>query len=130
MYTTPKIFCVEFENSWRSGVRSFTFTSVGASCKSTCCRFKLFLESYPVYLWRRIFGVRFTRIPPWHIPGLPRFRVCPPHFLERIVALDCSKLRMSDEKVQRPKIFLLLLCITDRHWDSYRVCISRWKDRK
>ena len=21
-----------------------------------------------------------------HIPGLPRFRVCPPHFLERIVA--------------------------------------------
>ena len=23
-----------------------------------------------------------------HIPGLPRFRVCPPHFLERIVALD------------------------------------------
>ncbi len=25
---------MEFENSWRSGVRSFTFTSVGASCKS------------------------------------------------------------------------------------------------
>ena len=22
-----------------------------------------------------------------HIPGLPHFRVCPPHFLERIVAL-------------------------------------------
>ena len=81
VYSTPKIFGVKFENSWRSGVRSFTFTSVGASRKSTCCRFNLFLESY---LWRgkvkfgiicdlgvtfnkdwRIFGVRFTRIPPW-----------------------------------------------------------------
>ena len=81
VYSTPKIFGAEFENSWRSGVRSFTFTSVGARGKSTCCRFKLFLESY---LWRgkvkfgiicdlgvtfnsdwRIFGVRFTPIPPW-----------------------------------------------------------------
>ena len=46
VYSTPKIFGVEFGNSWRSGVRSFTFTSVGASRKSTCCRFNLFLESY------------------------------------------------------------------------------------
>ena len=23
-----------------------------------------------------------------HVPGLPHFRVCPPHFLERIVALE------------------------------------------
>ena len=46
VYSMPKIFGAEFENSWHSGVRSFTFTSVGASYKSTCCRFKLFLESY------------------------------------------------------------------------------------
>ena len=82
VYTTPKIFGAEYENSWRSGVRSFTFTSVGASRKNTCSRFNLFLESY---LWRgkvkfgmicnlgvtfnndwRIFGVRFTQIPPWN----------------------------------------------------------------
>ena len=46
VYSTPKIFGAEFENSWRSGVRSFTFTSVGGSRKSTCCQFNLFLESY------------------------------------------------------------------------------------
>ena len=81
LYSTLKIFGTEFENSWRGGVRSFTFTSVGASRKSTCCWFNLFLESY---LCRgkvkfgiicdlgvtfnndwRIFSVRFTRIPPW-----------------------------------------------------------------
>ena len=27
VYTTPKIFDVEFENPWRSGVRLFIFTS-------------------------------------------------------------------------------------------------------
>ena len=43
VYSTSKIFGAEFDNSWRSGVRSFTFTCVGASRKSTCCRF---LESY------------------------------------------------------------------------------------
>ena len=46
VYPTPKIFGAEFESSWRSGVRSFIFTSVGASRKSTCCQFNLFLESY------------------------------------------------------------------------------------
>ena len=75
-----------------SGVRSFTFTSAGASRKSTCCQFNLFLESY---LWRgkakfgiicdlgvtfnndwRIFGVRFTRIPPWLSSTLRNPKYC------------------------------------------------------
>ena len=80
MYSTPKIFGAEFENSWRSGVKSFTFTSVGASRESTCYRFNLFwifmkgegkvngiICDLGVTFnndWR-IFGVRFTRIPPW-----------------------------------------------------------------
>ena len=79
VYSTPKIFSAEFENSWGSGVRSFTFTSVGASRKSTCCRFNLFgvifmkgkvkfgiIRDLGVTFnndWP-IFGVRFTRIPP------------------------------------------------------------------
>ena len=35
VYTTPKIFGVEFETPRRSGVRLFIFTSVGASRQST-----------------------------------------------------------------------------------------------
>ena len=35
-----------------------------------------------------------------YIPGLPHFRVCPPHFLERIVALGCKSTKNKDEIIE------------------------------
>ena len=34
-----------------------------------------------------------------HIPGLPHFRVCPPHFLERIVALGKQACKQANTRV-------------------------------
>ena len=36
VYTTPKIFGLEFETRQHSGMRLFIFTSVGTGCKGTC----------------------------------------------------------------------------------------------
>ena len=57
-YTTPKIFDVEFENPWRSGVGLFVFTSYYEAKKvqlGGICHLGVRFNNN----WR-IFGVRFT----------------------------------------------------------------------
>ena len=69
--------------------------------------------------WKYRFSVsKFLKIRETYIPGIPHFRVCPPHFLERIVALDCFFARKNECRNFQHSLFL-------------NICVGRimWKNK-